>query len=145
MKKLLLLIFVILTFNLYSCNNIYSNQGSDKIYKITDRYSFVKNNGLDQMITLKDSADTSKVIINSTVVEFGFDLNYLLAKQVPRNTSNSNDDSGATESEMLSYWIIDMNTDKLYGPYNTIEKLNEAKTLYDIPSNIQLKSQKEYK
>ena len=146
MKKLsifLLILMFMFTLTLYGCAG-----ASDYDINLSGGYSLVRSSAHNVTINkrINDSSWESP-IIPAKIVQIAWDDKYILAKQLGlkrRNPNNSDDTYEIPDESKVNYWILEVESAKVYGPLTDKEFTEKKKELY-ISNNVVLKDISSYK
>ncbi|GKX68959.1 DUF3997 domain-containing protein [Inconstantimicrobium mannanitabidum] len=113
--------------------------GGDFSYNITKKYKFARTNRYSSYI-YDDVEDNDLCRIDTFVDSFGFDDNFIIAKQVrPKEVYHDEIYTPKVPDENETwYWIMDIKIDKRYGPYKNLNDFNKAKNQLKVSNNIKL-------
>ncbi|MDD7793088.1 DUF3997 domain-containing protein [Clostridium sp. 'White wine YQ'] len=143
MKLSKVLLAFLLSLTLYGCAG-----AGDYDIDLPGGYSLIRSSAHNVTINKRiNETSWESDIIPAKVVEIASDEKYILAKQIGlkrRNPDNINDTYEIPDESKVSYWILEIENGKVYGPL--IEKeFNEKKKELSISTNIVLKSVSTYK
>ncbi len=126
MRKKLLLIFLILSFAvLYGCGGYFGPGMADYSYKLSGDYKLFKAGSADIW-----SSDGMVQIIEGDIVGISWDDSFILAKQ--------------SKDKAINYWIIDVKSDKKYGPLSENDFESKKKEL-EVNNKLVLEKPEKYK
>lgn len=136
------MIGVIIALSLYGCAGM-----SDYDISLPGGYSLVRSSAHKVTINKRiDKSSWEESIIPAKVIGLGWNSDYVLAKQVGlkrRNPENSEDTYEIPDENKISYWILEVNDDKVYGPLDEKE-FEELKKEFNISYMVTLKNPSEY-
>lgn len=118
-------------------------------YDITlpDGYSVIRTSAhMIKICKQEDEESWGEVLIPAKVVEVAWNDKYILAKQLglKRNTDNPNSSYEIPDGTQVYYWILEMTTQKKFGPFSEKEFIEKKREL-KISDNVILKSVDSYK
>ncbi|EEL49485.1 hypothetical protein bcere0022_31680 [Bacillus cereus Rock3-44] len=74
--------------------------------------------------------------VPAKIVEIAWDDLYIIAKQIEDKSNPNNPESSITNKQNEQYWIIDMNNNRRFGPYNE-KQFQEQKEAFRISQQLQ--------
>ena len=80
-----------------------------------------------------------KTVIHAKVTKVAWDDNFILTEQIPLI-----EETMELDKTKLNYWIIDVNTEEIYGPL-TKEELELKRSELQIDSSLELKDPEKFK
>ncbi|PFK46933.1 hypothetical protein COI93_02975 [Bacillus cereus] len=129
MKRLMTIISIIL---LTSCT-VNSNHSA---YTINDEYELIKTSGNAFELFPTQDAVYATQYVPAKIVEIAWDDLYIIAKQIEDKSNPNNPESSITNKQNEQYWIIDMNNNRRFGPYNE-KQFQEQKEAFRISQQLQ--------
>ncbi|PFA24115.1 MULTISPECIES: DUF3997 domain-containing protein [Bacillus cereus group] len=129
MKRLMTIISIIL---LTGCT-VNSNHSA---YTINDEYELIKTSGNAFELFPKQDAVYATQYVPAKIVEIAWDDLYIIAKQIEDKSNPNNPESSITNKQNEQYWIIDMNNNRRFGPYNE-KQFQEQKEAFRISQQLQ--------
>ncbi|PEY41496.1 hypothetical protein CN354_06705 [Bacillus cereus] len=129
MKRLMTVIVIIL---LTGC----AANSSHSAYTINDEYELIKTSGNAFELFPKQDAVYATQHVPAKIVEIAWDDLYIIAKQIEDKSDPNNPESSITNKQNEHYWIIDMNNNRRFGPYNE-KQFQEQKEAFRISQQLQ--------
>lgn len=142
MKKRFFIIctLLLLTFNLSGC---FGPGMNDYTYTLVKDYQLSHSSSNDIVIFKSGDVGTETVgietVVHAKVTKVAWDDNFILAEQIPLI-----EETMELDKTKLNYWIIDVNTEELYGPL-TKEELELKRSELQIDSSLELKDPEKFK
>lgn len=138
MKKRFFIIctLLFLTFNLSGC---FGPGMNDYTYTLVKDYRLSHSSSNDIVIFKNDDNMGIKTVIHAKVTKVAWDDNFILAEQIPLI-----EETMELDKTKLNYWIIDVNTEEIYGPL-TKEELELKRSELQIDSSLELKEPEKFK
>lgn len=115
MKKVIFLAFILL---LSGCAGV-----SDWSYQLPNNYEIWRINS-EEIVIKNMITETNVDEISGFIKEFSYDNRYVFM----RNVENISDNNILNET----YFVLDTNENKVYGPYDTIEILQKQAKEWDV-------------
>ncbi|WP_459500270.1 DUF3997 domain-containing protein [Bacillus sp. C1] len=109
---------------------------SHSAYTINEEYELIKTSGNAFELFPKQDAAYATQYVPANIVEIAWDDIYIIAKQVEEKTTPNNPESSITNKQAEYYWIIDMNNNRRFGPYNE-KQFQEQKAAFRISAQLQ--------
>ncbi len=130
LKRLMTVIAIIL---LTGCT---TNSNSHSAYTINDEYELVKTSkNAFELFPTQDAVYATQYV-PAKIVEIAWDDIYIIAKQIEEKSDPNNPESSITNRQSEYYWIIDMNNNRRFGPYNE-KQFQEQKEAFRISEQLQ--------
>ncbi len=138
MKKKLFIIctLLLLTLNLCGC---FGPGMNDYDYEMVKDYRVCHSSANAIVIYRNDDSVGIKTVIDAKVTKVAWNDNFILAEQIPLIEGTMK-----LDETKLNYWIIDVNTDELYGPLSK-EEFKSKRSELEIDSNLKLKDPEKFK
>jgi uncharacterized lipoprotein YehR (DUF1307 family) len=128
-KKYVVLIGVLLLiFSLCSCDEYISPGINDFSCKLSGDYTLYHAH--ESHVTKNTKENSTKYIIDNNVIGIAWNDNFILAEQ--------------SKDEILYYWIIDVKTDKIYGPLTENDFRSQKKDL-NVSDELKLEDPNKYR
>ncbi len=105
-------------------------------YTINDEYELIKTSGNAFELFPKQDAVYATQYVPAKIVEIAWDDLYIIAKQIEDKSNPNNPESSITNKQNEQYWIIDMNNNRRFGPYNE-KQFQEQKEAFRISQQLQ--------
>ncbi|CAI8791535.1 lipoprotein [Bacillus cereus VDM021] len=129
MKRLMTVIAIIL---LTGC----TANSSHSAYTINEEYELINTSGNAFELFPKQDAVYATQYVPAKIVEIAWDDIYIIAKQIEEKSDPNNPESSITNKRSEHYWIIDMNNNRRFGPYNE-KQFQEQKEAFRISEQLQ--------
>ncbi len=105
------------------------NPTGDWIYHVSDDYAILRLNG--RTIQLGKQNPNYKVEVYSTVVEnyitcFCYNENFVAVRRLNVPGNIMKDEIFEMDFEQAAYYLVDMTTDEIYGPFESADDFNTA-------------------
>ncbi|WP_165440828.1 DUF3997 domain-containing protein [Rubripirellula amarantea] len=108
---------------------------------------FIHRTSAHQIIVAPQQWSPDTPIIPTKVVELDHDDQFIIAKQQlleRRSPNNPNDTYEQPKPDAFQYWILDMQTPKVYGPF-TEEEFDIERSGLAVPTELQLHDVYDYR
>lgn len=105
-------------------------------YTINDEYELIKTSGNAFELFPTQDAVYATQYVPAKIVEIAWDDLYIIAKQIEDKSNPNNPESSITNKQNEQYWIIDMNNNRRFGPYNE-KQFQEQKEAFRISQQLQ--------
>lgn len=127
MKKIFFSFLLLSSIFIFGCSNYFGPGTADFNYELSGEYklSHAGNNN-----TFIYSTKTSQTVIDADITGIAWNSDFILIEQSQKNTKN--------------YWVIDINSNKIYGPLGAIDFKEELENL-NVDTNLELTSPDTYK
>lgn len=139
-KKNLFIILIIAMFSISGCAQTDTPKELKYSYDLVDNFFLYKSNYDIVGIAIKSNDsnenEEKKKIILENISKVSWNENFILAEQIERIQLG--------KEEKKIYWIINSNTQQIYGP-NEYEEFNNQRKELNIDENLELKSPDSYK
>lgn len=139
-KKNLFIILIIAMFSISGCAQTDTPKELKYSYDLVDNFFLYKSNDDIVGIAIKSNDsnenEEKKKIILENISKVSWNENFILAEQIERIQLG--------KEEKKVYWIINSNTQQIYGP-NEYEEFNNQRKELNIDENLELKSPDSYK
>ncbi|NBI05875.1 DUF3997 domain-containing protein [Senegalia massiliensis] len=139
-KKNLFIILIIAMFSISGCAQTDTPKELKYSYDLVDNFFLYKSNDDIVGIAIKSNDsnenEEKKKIILENISKVSWNENFILAEQIERIQLG--------KEEKKIYWIINSNTQQIYGP-NEYEEFNNQRKELNIDENLELKSPDSYK
>ena len=148
MKKIIIgLVVIVLFVNIIGCssenNKNKSSIGGDFSYQINEKYKLdMTSTNTRKIYHYESDPDKS---IGSCVQDFGFDDEFILVRQTHPIGAALGDIPESPPSGEEWYWIINIEQEKKYGPYKSIDEFKKAKEELNVSDNIVVRYYDEYR
>lgn len=109
---------------------------SHSAYTINDEYELINTSGNAFELFPKQDAVYATQYVPAKIVEIAWDDIYIIAKQIEEKSDPNNPESSITNKQIEHYWIIDMNNNRRFGPYNE-KQFQEQKKAFRISQQLQ--------
>lgn len=109
---------------------------SHSAYTINDEYELIKTSGNAFELFPKQDAVYATQYVPAKIVEIAWDDLYIIAKQIEDKSNPNNPESSITNKQNEQYWIIDMNNNRRFGPYNE-KQFQKQKEAFRISQQLQ--------
>jgi len=126
---------LLLTFNLSGC---FGPGMNDYTYTIVKNYCLSRSSSND-IVIFKSGDVGTETVVHAKVTKVAWDDNFILAEQIPLI-----EETMELDKTKLNYWIIDVDTEELYGPL-TKEELELKRSELQIDSSLELKDPEKFK
>jgi hypothetical protein len=115
---------------------------------LPEGYSLIRSSAHEVTLNKQiDDINWGEAIIPAEVVEIAWNDKYILVKQIGlkrRNPNNIGDTYEIPDESKVSYWILEIENNDVYGPFNEKEFSEKKEELF-ISSNIELIKLYDYK
>ncbi|WP_130806397.1 DUF3997 domain-containing protein [Senegalia massiliensis] len=139
-KKIFFIILITTMFSISGCAQTDTPEELKYSYDLVDDFFLYKSNDDIVGIAIKSNNsnenEEKKKIILENISKVSWNENFILAEQIERIQLG--------KEEKKVYWIINSNTQQIYGPTEYEEFNNQRKEL-NIDENLELKSPDSYK
>ncbi|MFA9398047.1 MAG: DUF3997 domain-containing protein [Clostridiaceae bacterium] len=139
MKKRIFISFIMvfLIFNLTGC---FGPGINDYHYFMVKNYEIDHSSTRYVKILKNDNHNIGcKSILNETVTKVSWDDNFILAEQTVQKKATDTSDN-----QKINYWIIDVNSEEVYGPFNE-EEFNTKRNELSVNPSLQLNDPEKFK
>ncbi len=138
MKKRFYIIctLLLLTFILSGC---FGPGMNDYTYTLVKDYQLSHSSSNDIVIFKNDDNVGIETVVHAKVTKVAWDDNFILAEQISLIEKTME-----LDKTRINYWIIDVDTEELYGPL-TKEELELKRSELQIDSSLELKEPEKFK
>lgn len=154
MKKLIsYLLIILLGLSLHGCAELLpASTGGDFYMKLSGNYE-LEGTSPDNIFIKNNTVEVNGRRVDSKVIEIVWNDKYILAKRIPftqeisgqfNNIKETDEYLNTFKEEDMEYWIIEVESDKIYGALNKEDFINKKNEL-SIPNDMELKSVESYR
>lgn len=143
------IIFIIIAILLTGCGDLMVGPGlTEYEYDVGDKYKLITISAHQVVVIPKDLTLNSYLPrIEAKVTKIAWDEKFIIAEQLGfkrKYPDNPNNTYMEPDESKMSYWILNVEESKLFGPFSKDEFVKQREGL-EVPKKLELKDTKYYK
>ena len=140
-------LFLLLAAVMTGCQSVAFGPGVQDFSAALPHGYFIHRTSAHQIMIAPQSWSSDTPIIPTKVVELDHNDQFVIAKQQlleRRSPNNPNDTYEQPKPNTFRYWILDLQTPRVYGPFE-FDKFNKQRLRLAVPNNLKLHDVYDYR